>query len=107
MQAELRGEICDRARPEHARIPSSPCAIGLQILQLETIYVVDSAMQNHLGRPALDPAQRHLTEQRDRVLIQLPPAGRIEVAKDADAIVVPAPPEIPRQRPKPFLNRSN
>jgi len=38
-------------------------------------------MQTQLGGAALDFSYRHLVEQRDRILIQLPPAGGIEVAK--------------------------
>jgi len=38
-------------------------------------------MQTELGGAALDFTHRHLVEQRDGILIQLPPAGGIEVAK--------------------------
>ncbi len=36
-------------------------------------------------------------------MIQLAPAHRIQVAKQADGIVIPAPPQVARQRPQPLL----
>ena len=37
------------------------------------------------------------------IVIELPPAHRIEVAEQAGGVVVPAPPQIARQRPEPLL----
>ena len=48
--------------------------------------------------------QRILVQQRDRIVIELPPAHRIEIAEQAGGIVVPAPPQISRQRPQPLLD---
>ena len=46
-------------------------------------------------------------QQRDRIVIQLAPAHRIEIAKQAAGVVVPAPPQVARQRPQPFLRGSD
>ena len=42
-------------------------------------------------------------EQRNGVLVELQPARRIEVAEEADAIRIPAPPDVVGQRPEAFL----
>ncbi len=64
-------------------------------------------MQNQFRSAPLDLSQWNLAEQRDWILVQLPPARGIQIAKQADAIVVPAPPNVAGQRPEPFLRRSN
>jgi hypothetical protein len=62
-------------------------------------------MQHELARALFNFSQWHLVEQRDWILIKLPPARRIEIAKETGAIVVPAPPYIARQLPQLFLRR--
>src|SRR4051794_39611196 len=64
-------------------------------------------MEHQFRGTPLDLCQRNFTEQRDRVLVQFSPACRIEIAKKTNAIVIPAPPKISRQRPQPFLRRSD
>jgi hypothetical protein len=49
--------------------------------------------------------ERHLGQQRDRIVIQLPPAHRIQIAEQAGGIVIPAPPQIAGERPEPLLHR--
>ena len=53
------------------------------------------------------PASGISAEQRDRIVIELPPAHRIQIAEQAGGIVVPAPPQIARQRPQPLLRGSD
>ena len=60
-------------------------------------------MQHQFAGAAFQLGQRNLRQQRDRIVIQLPPAHRIEIAEQAAGIVVPAPPQIARQRPQPLL----
>ena len=62
-------------------------------------------MQNQLPRPAFDPRQGKLGQQRDGIVIKLPPADGIKIAKQAAGIVIPAPPNIAGERPKPLLGR--
>src|SRR5271165_5542133 len=64
-------------------------------------------MQYQFRRAALDLFQGNLAKHRDRILIQLPPAHGIQIAKETDAVMVPAPPEIARERPEALLRRSN
>ena len=40
-------------------------------------------------------------------MIDLPPAHRIEVAEQTAGVVVPTPPQVASQRPKPFLGGSD
>ena len=56
---------------------------------------------------ALDLAQRHLAEQRDGILVELTPASWVQIAKQADTVGVPTPPDVARQGPEPLLCRRN
>ena len=99
MQPELRGEVGHRTGPQHARVGRAPGPVRLQIFLLSPIDVIDAAMQHQFGCAAFDFAELHLVQQRDGILIQFPPARGIQIAKQADAVVVPAPPDVTRQRP--------
>ena len=46
-----------------------------------------------------------LLQHRDRIVIALLPQHRIEIAKQADALVVPAPPQVLRKRGEPLMHR--
>ena len=78
-----------------------------QIFLLAAVDIIDAAMQTEFSGAAFDFSQGHLVEQRDGILIQLPPAGGIEIAKQADAVVVPTPAEIAGDRPKTLLGRGD
>ena len=58
-------------------------------------------------RAPLQHCQRDLTEQRNRIVVQLPPSGGIEVAEQSCWFCIPTPPEIARQCPQAFLSRSD
>ena len=94
VQTELRGKIGNRVGPEHPGIHGAPGAVCPQVLLLAAVDIVDAAMQTEFGGAAFDFSHGHLVEQRDGILIQLPPAGGIEVAKQTDRLVVPTPAEI-------------
>src|SRR5207302_1773170 len=79
-------------------------AIGLQIFLLAAVGVIDAAVQHQLAGPALQLSKGNLREQRDRIVVELPPAHRVQVAEEADGIVVPTPPEIASQRPESLLS---
>ncbi len=64
-------------------------------------------MQTQLGCTAFDFSQRDLVQQRNWILIELRPPGGIEIAKQADAVVVPTPAEISSNGPKTLLNRGD
>src|SRR5260370_8369148 len=85
----------------------SPRAVGLQIFGWAAIGVINAAVQDHLSGAAFDAGERNFRQQRDGILIQLPPARRIQFVKQALGVVVPAPPQIARQGPEPLLCRSD
>ncbi len=60
-------------------------------------------MQHQLSGAALNLTEGHLVEQSNWILIQLPPAGGIEVAKQVDTVVIPAPPHVLCQGPQALL----
>src|ERR1035438_9549265 len=99
MQSELRRKISYRTRAQNSGVPSPPSAILLQILALAAVGVVDSAVQHEFSGAAFDLRERYFGEQRDRIVIQLPPAVRIEIEKQTSGVIVPAPPQIASERP--------
>src|SRR5579862_6209403 len=105
MQPKLGGEISHRARPQNAGVPRSPCAVGIEIFALAAIGVVDPAVQHKLAGTTLNYVQGNFRQQRDRIVIELPPAYGVEIAKQTAGIVVPTPPEVAGQSPQPFLSR--
>ncbi len=62
-------------------------------------------MQGEFGGARFEFLERILVQQRDRTVIELTPAQRIEIAEQAGGIVVPAPPQVAGQRPEPLLDR--
>src|SRR5579863_5196887 len=64
-------------------------------------------MQDELRGAALDFAEGNFAKKGNGILIELAPARRVEIAKKADAFVVPGPPEVARQSPEPFLRGSH
>ena len=107
MHAEFGGEVGDRARAENAGVGRAPGAVCLQVLLAAAVDVVDAAVQDEFGGAALDLAERHFVEQRDGILVELAPADGIEVAKQIDAVVIPAPPDVARERPEALLCRGD
>ena len=107
MQTEFRGKVGHRARPQHPGMLGAPGPIPLQILALPAVGVVDSPMQHQFPGAALNPRQRKGGKHGNGIVIELPPTHRIEVQKQTAGVVVPTPPEIARQRPKPLLGGSN
>ena len=104
VQAELGGEIGDRPRPQDAGMLRAPGAVRLQIFPLAAVGVVDAAVQHELAGAAFDAGKRKFRASSDTGLwLSCAPAHRIEIAKQAGGVVVPAPPEIARQRPQAFL----
>jgi hypothetical protein len=62
-------------------VARSPGAVGLQIFLQAAVGVVDAAVQNEFGGAGLELGQRKLGEQGNRILIELAPAERIEIAE--------------------------
>ena len=56
--------------------------------------LVDAAVEHHLGGPLGQLLGRHLGQQRDRIVVDLPPPDRIEVAEQVDDFRMPAPPQV-------------
>jgi hypothetical protein len=103
VQAELGGEVSHRAGAQHARVVCAPGAVGAQIFLLAAVDVIDAAVQQQLARAAIDFPERHLVQERNGILIELAPAHRVQIAKDAGAVVIPAPPHVAGQLPEFFL----
>src|SRR6516225_5662761 len=103
MQPKLRGEIGDGPRPKHARVSRSPSLFGIQILLHPTIGIVDSPMQHQLARPLLKLLDRHVFQQRNRIVIEGSPADRIKFPKELSRLVVPTPPKIASQGPEALI----
>src|SRR5581483_1856418 len=100
-------KISYRPRPEHAGVARAPGTIRFHIFPLTPISVIDTAVQHHFARAPFDAGKRDLAEKRDGVLVELPPARRVQFTEKARGVVVPAPPEITRESPQALLRRSN
>ena len=105
VQSELSREVRDRARPQHAGVARAPGPIGFEVFELCAAgrCVIDPAMKHQFACSALDLRERNFAQHGHRIVIKLPPAHWIQVAEQAGRIVVPGPPDIAGQRPKPFL----
>ena len=56
-------------------------------------------------RALLELVDRNLLQQRDRVVVELAPQHRIELAEQARRVGVPAPPQVLRQRGQTLMRR--
>ncbi len=94
VNAELGGEVGDRLRAQHAGVRAAPGVRGADVFLQPAIGLVDAAVEHQLGGAHFQPLGRELGQQRDRVVIQLPPADRVEIAEQVDDFGVPAPPQV-------------
>src|SRR5215472_2008452 len=107
VQSELGGEVPNWPGPQDAGVPRAPGVVVFEILAQAAIGVVDETVQHLFFGAALDFFQGNLREQRDWIVVQLAPADRVQVKEQACRVGVPAPPEIPGQRPQTFLDRND
>ena len=99
MQSKFGGKVSHWAWAKNAGVTCGPGTVGFEVFALAAESVVDAAVQHHFPRTALDSGERNFAEKRDRIVIELVPTDGIEVAKQADSIVVPAPANIAREGP--------
>ena len=82
-------------RPQRGRL-------GHVFLQ-PAVGLVDAAVEHQFGGPHFQPFGRELRKQGDRVVVQLPPADRVEIAEEVDHFGVPTPPQVSGQRDALFV----
>ena len=104
MHAKFGGKISHGTGPQHTGVARAPGALRILILAQAAIGVVDAAVQGEFGATHFESVERILVQQRDRIVIELTPARRIEIAEQAGGIVIPAPPQVAGQRPQPLLD---
>jgi hypothetical protein len=97
VDAELGREVDDRFRAEHAGVDVGPGRLRRQILLHPPEGLVDPAVEHELRGPGLEPLGRELRQQRDGVVVELPPADRIELPEQVRDLGVPAPPQVAGQ----------
>ena len=107
VQAELGGKIGHWTRTQRAGMFRAPSTVCLEIFLLAAVGVVDTPVQYQFVGAALNAGQRHLAQQRHRIVVELAPARRIEIEKNVDRVLIPTPPEVARQGPQPFLDGSD
>ena len=103
VEAEFRREIRDRPRPQHARVARAPGVRRGQVFLHAPVGVIDAAVQHELRRALFQRVDGNLLEQRHRIVADLAPEHRVDVAEQADRGFVPAPPEIARERRQPLM----
>ena len=103
VQSELGREVRDGTRPQHAGMPRAPGVFGRQILLKPAVRVIDTAVESELRGPFFEHLNRKPVEQRNRVVSELYPQRRVELPEQLRRVVVPAPPQIFRQRSQPLM----
>ena len=71
-----------------------------QILGQPAERVVDSRVERHLGGSPLELLGRQALEELDRIVVDLAPQRRVQLAKQRDHVGLPGPPEVPGQLTK-------
>ena len=105
VNTELGGEVGDGPRPQDARVARTPRMFRLEVLLQPAIGIVDPAMELELLCPFLQRLDGDLLQERNRIVIELAPPDRIELPKEGRRIVVPAPPEVARERVESLMRR--
>jgi hypothetical protein len=96
VDAEFGRKISDRLAAQHAGVGACPRLLVVHVLFQPAIGVVDAAVEDQFGGPHFQPRRREFGQQGDRVMIELAPADRIEIAKQIDDFGVPGPPQVMR-----------
>ena len=104
VQSEFRREVRHRARAEDAGMTAAPRVLRPEILLQPAVRLVDATVERQLRHPQLELIARNTVQQLDGIVVARGPEHRIEVAEQADALVVPAPPEIARERRQPLVH---
>src|SRR2546428_4892680 len=107
MQAKLSRKICDRARAQYSRVFRAPRPVRFEVFAMAPVRVIDSPMQHELLCSPLNPVQRNFAQHQDRIVIQVLESRWIKIVKQTRRIVIPAPPQIPSQRPQSLERRSD
>ena len=81
VQAELGGKVSHRTRLQHAGVRGAPGLMFVQIFFQPVVSVVDATIKHQLARPFGQVVQRNFAEQSNGVVIQLPPANRVQIAE--------------------------
>src|SRR5262249_18851268 len=71
-----------------------------QVFRQPAKRIIDSRVERHLRRPALELVSRQQLEKLDRVVVQSPPQQWIELPEQPDHVRLPGPPQIPGQLPQ-------
>ena len=69
-----------------------------EIFLQPAVGVIDAAIEHQFGGPHFQPLGREFRQQRDRVVVQLPPADRVQIAKQVDDFRTPGPPKVASHR---------
>ena len=97
VQPELGREVGDRPRPQDRGVDRAPRVGVLEVLGQPAERVVDPRVEGHLGGPPLELLGRQPLEELDRIVVDLPPERRVELAEQRDDVRLPGPPEVPGQ----------
>ena len=68
-------------RAQHARALRAPGPVFFQILQHTAIGIVHAAMQHEFGGASLQLGKGDFVQQRNWIVIEFAPPGRIEIEK--------------------------
>lgn len=106
VDSKLRGKVSDGPGSQHAGVDGSPGMFRLEILLMAPVGIVDPTVQDELAHALLERLQGKLSEECNRIVIELLPQHGIQFVEKGCGFLIPTPPEIPGERPKTFLRRS-
>jgi hypothetical protein len=75
----------------------------LQIFIESAKSMIYPAVENKLGCPLFDLFGTDSVQKRHRIMIDLPPKMRIQIAKQPEDLRVPCPPKVLSQYPQPLM----
>ena len=97
MDAELGRKIDDRLRSQHAGVDVAPGRIAGHVFLEPAVGLIDPAVEHEFGGTGFQPLGCELRQQGDRVVVELPPADRVELPEEIGHFRMPAPPEVAGQ----------
>ena len=95
---KLSRKIDDRLRAEHAGVDVAPRRFARQIFLEASVGLVDPTVEHKFRGASLQPLWRKLCQQCDWVVVELPPANRVELPKHIGHLRMPTPPQVAGQR---------
>ena len=98
MNPKLGRKVRDRPRAQHACVGRRPRRNRGHVLLHPPECMIDAAEEHHFRGTRDQPLGCEFAQQRNRIMVQLPPTDGIQVPEQIDHVRMPCPPQIVGQR---------